>query len=254
MHILLIGPRGDDGDARSARVDLAGLATAAIAAGERVSWLGTADDLGLPDGAQVERIATASRAPGFRRVEARLTDAPRERALCKALREAPCDLVHVHGFGGAFSYLLPWLADRLGVPVVVLAAPIEPVLCHRGTLVHARGAPCRQWDDALRCARCCRTRSADGLGGAASMLAGLCRPLRGLSPFPHKTAFLNRLDMLAQGLGVARTVVVADAAARDAILGLGVQERVVRCGVPSDASGWLDLWRAALPSRPPAPT
>lgn len=253
MHVLLIGPRGDDGDARSARTVLAGLARAAVAAGERVSWLGTADDGGLPADDRIERITTGSRAPRFRRVEAWLTDAPRERALCKTLREAPCDLVHVHGFGGAYSYLLPWLADRLGVPVVVLAAPIEPVLCHRKTMIDARGERCMVWDDALRCARCCRTRSADGLGGAASMAAALCRPLRGLSPFPHRTAFLNRLDMLAQGLGVARTVVVADAAARDAILALGVQERSIRCGVPSDAGDWLELWRQALPSRPPAP-
>lgn len=246
MHVLLIGPRGDGEREQTTRRTAAALARGLLAAGERVSWLGPPGEAARLGDPRIEVIEADSRPPAFRSVEAQLVDIPRERALCAALRHEPPDLVLVLGFGGANSYLLPWLADRLGVPPIVVASPIAQVLCHRGSLVDREGAACSEWRDARRCAACCRGRSAVGLGALQAGLATLCRPLRGLSPFPHRTAFLNRLDMIAQGLASARLVLVDDEPARAALIELGVPERLLRVGLPPDVGAWRELARGVL--------
>lgn len=246
MHLLLIGPRGDGEREQATRRTAAALARGLLAAGERVSWLGPPGEAALLGDPRIGILAAESRPPAFRSVEAQLVDIPRERALGAALRREPPDLVLVFGFGGANSYLLPWLSDRLGVPPIVVASPIAPVLCHRGSLIDREGAACSEWRDAERCADCCRGRSAAGLGALQAGLATLCRPLRGLSPFPHRTAFLNRLDMIAQGLVSARLVLVDDEPACAALIELGVPERLLRVGVPRDVGAWRELARGLL--------
>ncbi len=246
MNVLLVGPRGDGEHERMVRSRLSRLAAAAAAGGDAVTLLDPGETPMAVESAAVTVIAAPSHAPSFRRVEAQLVDVPLERALTSLLRHEPPGIVHVDGFGGSTSYLVPWLCDRLGVPAVVVAAPLERVLCHRGTLVDQHRSACTRWDDAERCARCCRAPSDDGLDGFQSALAALCRPLRGLSPFPHRTAFANRLDMIAQGLCAARVVCAADAHALEALVGLGVPERIIRIGIPDgDLTMARELWRVA---------
>ena len=119
------------------------------------------------------------------------------------------------------------------------------VICHRGTLVDWTGRPCENWIDPRRCRRCTTTRGADALGAIGSFGAALLRPLRGLSPFPAKADFENRLDMLAHGLSPASRVFVPTPAVLEALATLGVSTRTFRVGPPNadDVAAWLSVYR-----------
>ncbi|MFO1053452.1 MAG: hypothetical protein U1F36_14665 [Planctomycetota bacterium] len=249
MDLLFVGPRGRPGPVAAGAAELATLAQAAARDGHRVRLL---QPIARYERLEVKPVsgltvrAIPSRTPPFRAVLAHLSDLPLERALNEELRSDPPHVVHIHGFGGANSYLVPWLADRLGVAAVVYAEPIAAVLCHRGTLVDRDGAACREFDDATRCASCCRAHDATALGGVASVLAACLRPLRGLTPFPNRTAMLNRNDLIVHGLGAARRVCVRDASAVQDLVALGVPHRSILSGMSGDdLAAWSAVWAVA---------
>ncbi len=249
MDLLFVGPRGRSGQVAAGAAELAMLAEAAAREGHRVRLLQPIAPDARLDPKPVPGLtarAIPTRTPPFRAVLAHLSDLPLERALNEELRSDPPDVVHVHGFGGASSYLVPWLADRLGVAAVVYAEPLAAVLCHRGTLVDRDGVACREFDDAIRCARCCRAHDPDALGGIASFLAACLRPLRGLTPFPNRTAMLNRNDLIVHGLGAARRVCVREASSVQDLVALGVPHRSILSGVSGDDfPAWCAVWAAA---------
>lgn len=253
MDVALISPRSAGTPPHPAHGFVASLSRALVDEGHAVRWLrpvvageSTVD----VDGVRV--IDAPTRRVPFRSVVHRLSDLPTERALSSAFRDAPPDIAHVHGFGGASSYMVPWLAERLGVPVVVVADPIAESLCHRRTLVDEKGHDCGAWTSPERCAACCRAPGTDdGLGRGQALVASLLRPLGGRSPFPSPVDFHNRLDMVAQGLTSARIVCVADEIAAGAAVRLGVSRRTLRVGVPDpDAAEWMSIYRAARGTEP----
>ena len=134
-----------------------------------------------------------------------------------------------------------WLADRLGVPVLIVARPFEPLVCHRGTLVDQVGAACVVFDDPDRCMACVCTRWEHGLGPAAAWLAKVLRPLGGWSPFPSRMQFENRIEKVMQGLASARRVLVQDPSHVPILVSLGVPQRAVEIGIPADHD--VDAWR-----------
>lgn len=250
MDVLLVGPRGCGEREREQAAAVTALAAALVRGGDRVRLLRPVEPRAAKraDGEPVEPWTreVPSRTPPFRSVMSGQIDSPLELALSRELRDDPADVVHVQGYGAANSYLLAWFAERLGVPSVVVVDPIEAVLCHRGTLVDREGQPCRQFDDARRCARCCRGADPAALGRTGAALAVLTRPLRGLAPFPSETAMLNRLDTLIHGLAAARLVCVRDPAAATDLIALGLPEKLLHVGIPGpDVALWRAIWARA---------
>jgi hypothetical protein len=248
MDLVLLSARSPAPGVDHSAEAVAGLAAGLARTGcHRLRWLrpvvGGEAPLSI-DGVQTIRIATR-RVP-FRSVVSRLVDLPTERALSAALREAPPDLLQIHGFGAASSCLGPWIADRLGVPSLVVVDDLAELLCHRRTLIDAAGQGCSVFDEPERCARCCRAASPDGLGAFAALAAALLRPVAGLSPFPARVDFENRLDMLVSGLLAARQVRVRGAAEAAALVAVGVPPRLVVPGLPADVAGWEQVWRGLL--------
>lgn len=129
MDVVLVSARSGGPSPHPSHRFVAELAADLALHGHAVRWV-RPQLRGEPESevAGVTAIRAPTRRPSVRRVLARLADLPTERALSAALRASPADVVHVHGFGGAASYLTPWLADRLGVPAVVVADPVEEVL------------------------------------------------------------------------------------------------------------------------------
>ncbi len=175
----------------------------------------------------VEVETTTSAYPSFRFVQSRLTDAPLERALSRALRARLPDVVLVSDYGGGTAWSLPWIVERLGARVVV-ATESARVLCHRGTLVHATEGACGDFLDPRRCRDCCSMSTPDGLGPIAAAAARRLRWLHGFSPFPNSVQFENRLDMVVHGLLNSDLVLVEDAIAVERLVAAGVGRRVLR--------------------------
>ena len=159
----------------------------------------------VADGVSLLPVRTV--VPGFRSVEARLNDPPLEQTLNRSVRADLPDVVHALAYGAGTSTNVPWLADRLGVPSVVTLEGKE-MLCHRGTLINERGENCSEWNRAERCAECCLTPFAGGLGPAAAACGRLLARLRWISPFPQDIDFQNRLELVTAGLMIAQRVVV----------------------------------------------
>ncbi len=230
MDVLLVSARSKTRTPEPSVRAVRTLASTLMTAGAtRVRWLcpwpPDAPPPDVPAGVAIELVRSS--APPFRKVTGQLVDLRTETRLVAALRDDPPDVVHVHGFGGASSYLIAWTADRLGVATVVEATPREAVLCHRGTLVDWTGSPCEVFDDPLRCRRCTTAADRGALGPVGAFLAKLLRPLRGLSPFPSRVEFVNRLDMIAHGLTPVTRVFVASEADTEAMKRIGIPARSV---------------------------
>jgi hypothetical protein len=126
-----------------------------------------------------------------------------ERALVRSLRAEPAACVLHVGAGAGGSPNVAWLADRMGSLAFAVVRSAE-IVCQRGDLVDASGAPCGCFDDAARCRRCCtsvwRRR-------------------------PRADDFRNRWDLLLAGLAVAEAVFADDEAGAERLVGLGVGRR-----------------------------
>jgi hypothetical protein len=248
MDVLLVSGSSRTRSAHRTVAWAGELGEALTAAGHRVRWLcpwhavGGGPAIATP----VEPIVVARRPPTFRAVFRHLSHSALEQRFTAELRHTPPDLVHVLAFGGTLPAALPWIAQRLGVPCLV-SVQIEEALCHRGTLVDERGKACDAWDDPVRCARCCTTVWKHGLGPAAAFLARCCRPLGGLSPFPNRLAFVNRLDVVVHSLSCANRVLVEDEAGPALLARAGVPARLVRRSPsPTDAEAWLATYAELL--------
>ena len=180
--------------------------------------------------------------PAFRAVNAVLADPHHEHAVAATIRAVAPDVVHVVGCGGGTSIHLAWIARSLGVPCCV-EVEREVLLCHRGDLVHAAGEKCEVYDDAERCAVCCRarTRGRVGLSAAGVAVARATTWLGDLAPFPTPFAFRNRRDMVAAALSDASTVIVLDDGTRQAVVGVGVPSDKIH--LASEVTS-LALWRS----------
>lgn len=171
--------------------------------------------------ALAERLARAAIAAGHKvrhvdspviaptSVLGRVSDAQVEIALTQQVRHELPDLVHVLAFAGDSSAQTAWLAQRLGVPVLV-STDAAAVLCHRGDLLHEGREACTVHDDAARCALCC------GLGRRAT------------------DDFLTRHEMSVGGLLAADLVVVPEARDAELLAAAGVPKRVLVV-LPADA-------------------
>ncbi len=241
MDVLLISGRGLGAKAHPSRVQARALVDSLRARGDTVRWLCPveADEAAVTgsastaDGARYCQ-AIPSTAPGFRAVQGRLSDLGSELSLTRELRRSPPDLVHQLACGGATSEALSWIAQRLGVPCV-MSLELAETLCHRGTLVDERGRTCDDWDDPLRCRACCSAAGPDSLTAGQALAAKVLRPLGGLSPFPSRTDFQNRVDMLVAALMAADRVWVRDDLAREQLVRTGVPKRsVVVVGEPDE--------------------
>jgi len=254
VDVLFVGPRPRRGRDHAGRSRLAVLAATLAQRGQRCLWLyplrSGETPPAAPEGVTLVPVATSS--PPFRAVDAHLIDVPVEHVFNAALRRGPPGVVHVEGYGGASTYVVTWLAERLGAPVLVVAEPIADVVCHRGTLVDWTGKDCPKWDDAARCARCCRSPNAPGMGPVRAVFAGALRGLGGLSPFPAAVDFENRLDRIVHGLACAGRVLVPDAGWVERLESLGVPRRRLRAGVPAprDADAWLEHYAGAAAAVP----
>jgi hypothetical protein len=235
MDVLLLSNRGYEAPHWSEAWALAA-ARELAANGARVRWLRAATAAfaappPLPAGVEVATIVGEARP--FRRVEGRIDDPRVDTALTRLLRPRPSDIVHHFGFGAPGSGLATWLADRMGSHAVATVRARE-LLCHRQTLVDERGATCRTLGEADRCTTCCCTPTPPGLSPGQARAGRLLRWLRGCSPFPHHTGFLNRFDLLAGGLQVCSAVMVPSALDDELLLSTGfVRAAAV---VPDDAA------------------
>jgi hypothetical protein len=169
-------------------------------------------------------------------VTARAGDTAADMALARALRARPADVfVHI-GFGAPGTVTAPWLGDRMGAHVVAAVRAAE-VLCHRGTLVHASGAPCTEFLDAARCARCCTTASPAGPSRGEAALAKCFVVFGAWSPFPSPARFQNRSDLVLASLQLAVSVVTTDADDVGRLVAAGLPPRALqRVAVPEFAS------------------
>jgi hypothetical protein len=248
VDVLLISGR-DGGGAHAELVR-------SLARDHRVRWLRGDGGADVPlEGVDVQRVP--GRAPPFRRVLGQLVHPALERALARAIRERFPGVVHVLGFGGAEASATPWVARRLGAPTLVDVVAAR-ALCHRGTLVDERAAACGAWEDPARCEACCLTPGSGALRPAAARLGRWLRAFGGLSPFPERVKFANRLEMVFNGL-LAADVVICPTEADAALLErAGVARRVLRV-LPAErrsAQALEALYReaaAVVPQELPAP-
>ena len=205
---------------------------------------------GVPPGTEasaagVELLPVRSSAPGFRRVQSRLTDCASELVLTKAVRDELPDVVHVLAFGGATSSDLAWLAERLGAPSVISLAA-KSSFCHRGTLVNERGEDCVEWDRPERCAVCCLAPFPGGLGSVAAACGRLLARLHVLSPFPNRIDFENRFETVIGGLQAARRLIVAGPADTEILDRAGVRVPTVCLPPPPEPDAVLAVYREAV--------
>lgn len=202
-----------------------------------MQWLAPHGDPGsgglpaAPGGVEREEVAVG--AVPFRKVAARMSDDLLEHRFTAALRDPVPDAVHLTAFGSAGTCALPWIADRMGVPLL-LELDLAESVCHRGSLVDWTGARCGEWGQPERCLRCCTRSAAEGLGPAAAVASRLLQPLGGLSPYPSLHGFRTRLDVLRSGIAAAPVVLTRDEAQHEALGRLGVPETQLH-RVASDA-------------------
>src|SRR5262245_60131563 len=228
MDVVMISMRGRAGVPHWSRACAGDLAARLLQHGARVQWLCPLDDgeAEPTPAAGVRLEGLRGRVPPFRRVLARIADSRLDVALARALRPLRRAVVVHVGFGAPGSAATLWLADRMGADAIGVVRADE-VLCHRGTLVDATGAPCADFTSAARCAQCvCAPWPGRGLSRLQSRWAN--RLLRlGWSPFPNENAFLSRTDLLLGSMLVA-TIVVGDAAQREQLCTAGLPPRNVR--------------------------
>lgn len=230
LDILLISGRG--GGAELSRERAQRLARDLLREGHDVRWLCPLPaDAAEPQAYGAELLVVRSPAPPFRRVASQLVDAALEHAASRTIRSRLPQVVHLLAYGGANSATVPWLADRLGAPVIVSAA-FAPTVCHRGTLLHIGGERCGVWDDAQRCTRCCRAGSATRPSPVRAVAANACRVLGGWSPLPKPVDFVNRLESIVGGLLSASWILVPEAGDLDRFAGLGVPRQRMQVEPP----------------------
>lgn len=218
--------------------------TATTAGKERAARVGAlaAELTTSGHGSTVVAPAVRRQRPAFRAVNAVLADAQHEHEVAAAIRAVAPDVVHVVGCGGGTSIHLAWIATSLGVPCCV-EVEREVLLCHRGDLVHAAGEKCEVYDDAARCAACCRARTPGrvGLSAAGVAVARATTWLGDLAPFPTPFAFRNRRDMVAAALSDASAVIVLDDGTRQAVVDVGVPPDKIHL---ARGVALLGLWRS----------
>lgn len=249
MDVVLITARSRTAAPHWSRGQGEALATAFVAAGRRVRWLCAVDvDEPVPTApAGVELTPIRGAVPPFRAVQRLVADVPMEVALARVLRPLRAATVVQLGPGAPGPAGALWLADRMGARTIAIARADE-VLCHRGTLVDARGQRCTVWSEPSRCVGCCCTPTPDGLTPREARWARRLRALRGWSPFPSRGQFLGRADLLFASLQVA-TIVVASEVERDLLGQSGLSRRSIRVvGAAGDGSP-----DAAAIAREPSP-
>lgn len=252
MDVVLVSGRARGSASHPSRARTRVLAAELAAAGHSVRWVRPAAGAGpVEPVAGVELLPVDSQAPPFAAVAASAADFATERTLSLAIRRRLPDVVHVLGYGCVTSPQTAWVADRLGVPVVVSVEARE-LLCHRGTLVDESGADCVEWDDPARCTACCLAPFEGGLTARQAQRARSWwwRLLPAWSPYPKPLDFENRSDVLVGGFLAAAVVLVASDVERDLVVRAGVQPRrveVVGSLAPSAASlepVYDRVWRA----------
>lgn len=245
MNLMFVTGRPSGPGPDAARDAVRMLSGSFVERGDRVRWLcPRLEGESLPSApVGVEVLGVESRLPDFAEVTSRLYDVPNERVFVDLLRSDPPDLVHVQGFGGTATYLIPWLCERMGIPAVVVADPIEPSLCARQTLVDERGEGCVRWAEAARCLECCTTPFEGGMTEAQARKARSRGWLGLLAPRPVLADFENRLDMVVNGLDSAACVLVGDESAAEALARAFLPKRA-RVGVPelADVGSWAALY------------
>jgi hypothetical protein len=213
--VVVSSPGRDGAGAHWSHDAAAAIARDLAAAGHRVHWL-AAVRVGepLPDQpAAVERTVLAVRAAALHRVDRAHRHLALEVALTALLRAHPAaPVVHV-GAGAGGSPNVAWLADRMGSPAFAVVRAAE-VVCRRGDLVDATGAPCERFLDASRCARCC-SRSPLQRARAAALLA--------------------RSDLLAASLLACTAVLVPRASDVESLVAFGVPRRALVVGAAAEA-------------------
>lgn len=230
MDILLVSGRSRDRQPHPTREQAADLARDLASSGHRVRWLcpverGGGPAVQLPPGADFRPVVT--RAPRFRAVLGTSDDTPTDRVLTEEIRLQLPDVVHVLAFGGANSSVAPWIANRMGAPVVASVDPRE-LLCHRGTLIDDTGEPCAVWDRGERCAACCLSPFEAGLTRGQARRGRRLAFLGRWSPYPQPHAFQGRLSLLMGGLVSATLVTVRDEAQRALLEQAGVRRGSIR--------------------------
>lgn len=238
MDILLVSGRSRGPEPHPSRELAAELARDLACLDHRVRWLcpvlrGGGPAVQLPPGASFRPVV--SRPPRFRAVQNSTSDTPLDCALTEEIRRELPDVVHVLAFGGASSVGLPWIADRLGVPVVVSTSAHE-LLCHRGTLINERGEDCTAWNQPERCVTCCMTAFGGGLTEREARRGRRLRFLGPWSPYPQALAFTSRLDLLVGALISATRVLVDDVDQLQHLVGAGVPARALRVVAPGDVT------------------
>lgn len=194
----------------------AGLATALQSRGAPVDWFAAVRPGQQPtpvDPGLLPQLFPLPAAPPLARVAAAHVHLAIETAMTRALRAAPAAAVVHVGLGAGGSPNVGWLAERLGSPVFAVVRAAE-VVCHRGDLIDAAGAPCTSFLDAERCRRCCATAP---------------------WPAPRVVDLHNRADLLAASLAAATVVFVRDAADAPLLTAFGVPARTVAVAVDADA-------------------
>jgi len=238
MDILLVSGRSRGAEPHPSRELAAELARDLAHLDHRVRWLcpvlrGGGPAVQLPPGASFRPVV--SRPAPFRAVQKSTSDVPLDCALTEEIRRELPDVVHVLAFGGSISAGLPWIAERLGVPVVV-SADARELLCHRGTLINERGEDCTAWNEPERCVTCCMTAFAGGLTPREARRGHRLRFLGPWSPYPQAFAFASRLDVLVGALIPATRVLVADEEQRQHLASVGVPARALRVLASSEVS------------------
>lgn len=255
MDLILVSGRPSSPEDPAGRQRIAPLAEGLVALGHRVRWIrplrsgeGESEPI---DGVQI--LGVESPVPDFAAISSRLYDVPNERLLVRELREDPPDLVHVDGYGGTSAYLTTWLSERMGIPVTVLADPLAPILCHRGTFLDETGDDCDRFDEPTRCLECCTTPFEGGLTEGESWRARHLAWLGPLAPSPVLANFENRLDMMIHGLDSADRVYVYDDEQAEKLKRCGLPRKVV-VGYPTahQASAWLKQFEELVATHTPS--
>lgn len=206
--------------------------------GARVRWLCAlgADETEPAPAEGIEVTPVRGAAVPFRKVLARVEDTALDVALARLLRPLARPVVAHLGFGAPGSVTTLWIAERMGARALA-AVCVPEVLCHRGTLVDAGGAPCANALDPARCAECASAAWQNGLSPRQARVARWLRPLGAWSPFPNENGFASRADLVLASLQLA-TVLVRDAAEGEALRAAGLPPRnlrVVDTGAAADA-------------------
>lgn len=202
---MLVSSPGDPPSGHWSHATAAELARVLRVSGAGVEWfrVGRADAAEAAPGVLVHDIAHRERP--LHDVRSANDDPVLEAALARSLRVRPATAVVHVGAGARGSPNVLWLADRMGGAAFAVVRGAE-LVCHRGTLVHARGMPCSDFQDAHRCQQCCT-------------LSWWRRP--------RARAFQDRQDLLVGSLCVAAAVFVATPHDAERLATFGVPKRLL---------------------------